>query len=261
MKIWAAVATMLLAVGIPGAASALCRIPPPPAQRVTLEEGASSASLTKGRGTWSGGSMVLEARDGNARSAYIRAADDVRFGENDNDYEGGAYLAVRPHVIADVIGSFSPQHNVLPASSLQGDLDLRAGSGYGYQVGYASRQYATVGASIEHVGMDRYFRDLRVAGTVTFARLTNVPGVALSEGISMARYLPCDTENVALSTGRDVENVGFGTPPAVYHSLTISLGDIHRLSSRVGLNVGVGWYGLTGAYDRFEVRVALRERL
>ena len=261
MRRCSALATILFVIGMPTAASARGSIPPPPTQRVTMEVGASNATLTKNRGNWSSSSLLLEERDGNRHSAYIRAADDLRFGQNDNDYEGGAYLAVRPHVIVDLIGSFSPQHNILPASSLQGDLDLRAGGGYGYQAGYASRQYSTVGASIENLGMDRYFRDLRVAGTVTFARLTNVPGIALSEGVSMARYLPCDTENLALSTGRDVENVGIGAPPAVYHSLTVFLGDTHRLSSRTGLDLGLGWYGLTGAYDRFEVRVALRERL
>ncbi len=261
MKRWLQPVTIALAVAIPGRAAALCALPPPPTQRVVIQEGASAATLTKGRGAWSGASLLVVARDGNTRSAYVRAADDVRFGENDNEYEAGTYLAVRPHVIADLIGSFSPQHNVLPASSAQGDLDLRAGGGYGYQVGYATRQYTSLGAAIEHVGMDRYFRDLRFAGTLTFARLSDVPGIALSEGVSMARYLPCDTENISLSTGRDVENVGFGTPPAVYHSLSLYLGDTHRLSSRIGLAIGMGWYGLTGAYDRFEVRVALRERL
>ncbi len=261
MKRRLVLATVALAVTIPGHVAARCALPPPPTQRVVLQEGASAATLTKGRGNWSGASVLVVARDGNKRSAYVRAADDVRFGEDDNEYEAGTYLAVTPHVIADLIGSFSPQHNVLPASSAQGDLDLRAGGGYGYQAGYATRQYTSVGASIEHVGMDRYFRDLRLAGTITFARLSNVPGIALSEGVSMARYLPCDTENFALSTGRDVENVGFGTPPAVYHSLSFSLGDTHRLSSRIGLAIAMGWYGLTGAYDRLEVRVALRERL
>ncbi|MGC8486494.1 MAG: YaiO family outer membrane beta-barrel protein, partial [Candidatus Baltobacteraceae bacterium] len=141
MRQWPALATMLLVLGMPSAASALCTIPPPPAQRVTLEEGTSSATLTKNRGNWSSSSLVLEERDGNKHSAYVRAADDVRFGQNDNDYEGGAYLAVRPHAIVDIIGSFSPQHNILPASSVQGDIDLRSGAGYGYQAGYASRQY------------------------------------------------------------------------------------------------------------------------
>ncbi len=261
MKRWLAVAAVAFAVALPAGAEAICRIPPPPTQRVTVEEGVSSATLTKGRGSWNSSSLLLEARDGNKRSAYIRAADDVRFGENDNEYEGGAYLALTPHAIADLIGSFSPQHHVLPASSVQGDMDFRAGAGYGYQVGYAARRYSAVDAAIGHLGMDRYFRDLRLAGTLTFARLSNIPGVALSEGISLARYLPCDTENIAFSTGRDVENVGVGTPPAVYHSLAIFLGDTHRLTPHVGLNFGVGWYGLTGAYDRFEVRVALRERL
>uniref|UniRef100_E6Q420 YaiO beta-barrel domain-containing protein n=1 Tax=mine drainage metagenome TaxID=410659 RepID=E6Q420_9ZZZZ len=261
MKRWFAFAVASMAAGIPVHVSALCRLPTPPAQRVVVEEGASSAALTKGRGSWSSGSLLVLARDGNERSAYVRAADDVRFGQNDNEYEGGAYLAVTPHVIADIIGSFSPQHNVLPASSAQGDLDFRSGAGYGYQMGYATRQYSTVGASIEHVGMNRYFRDLRLAGNITFARLSNVPGLALSEGVSLGRYLPCDTEDFSVSTGRDVENVAFGAPPAVYHSLTFYLGDTHRLSSHVGLDMGIGWYGLTGAYDRFEVRFALRERL
>jgi len=251
----------LLAAALPATAEARCSIPAPPTKRVVVEEDVSSSSLTQGRGSWQENSLIVESRDGNTHSFYASAADDVRFGERDADYEAGAYAPIARHVIADVIAAFSPQHQVLPASSGQIDLDVRAGAGYGYQAGFATRNYATVNASIQHLGVDRYFRDLRLAGNVTVAHLNNVPGLALSEGGSITRYLACDTENFSVSTGRDVENTGVGTQLAVYHSQTFYAGDLHRLSSHVGLLIGVGWYELTGAYNRLEIRFALRERI
>lgn len=245
----------------PVVASARCSLRPPPPKRLSIEEGVSTDTLTKNRGTWHQTSLVAIARNGATQSTYARIAEDERFGATDTQYEIGAYRPVATHVIGDAILSFSPQHHTLPASALEGDLDIRSAAGYGYQIGYEARNYSAVGASIERVGADRYFRDLRVATTLTVAHLSNVSGLALSEGASVTRYLSCDTELFAVSTGRDVENTGFGAQLAVYHSLTFNVSDLHWLSPHFGIDAGLGWDELTGAYNRFEVRFALRERI
>ncbi|GAC1390674.1 MAG: hypothetical protein NVSMB31_07790 [Vulcanimicrobiaceae bacterium] len=251
----------LLGLLVPGAAIAACPFKEFPAKSIVLEGGLSSDALTQNRAAWTEHYLLLSARDGNRRSAYARAAADRRFGTIDNVYEGGVSLAASPHVIFNAAGSFSPQHASLPQSTLSGGLDLRAQGGYGYQAQYSTRAYAAANSASTVIGADRYFRDRRIALAVTFAQLSNIPGTAVSETLSYARYLPCDNESLSVGSGRDVESTGVGSALAVYHSYSYDINDVHWFSDRFGVNLGAGWYLLGGAYNRFEVRFALRQRL
>src|SRR6202007_3067870 len=103
---------------------------------------------TQNRGNWDEQYVTLVDRDGTAHSAYLRAADDTRFGQSDPSYEGGTYVAVDPKLILNAIANFSPTHQVLADSTLQGGFDARTGGGYGYQAEYAQRNFSTTIADI-----------------------------------------------------------------------------------------------------------------
>ncbi|MDE2481688.1 MAG: YaiO family outer membrane beta-barrel protein [bacterium] len=240
---------------------AACPFAEQPAKSVQVEAGTSNDTLTHGRGTWSESALDVVARNGNQNSLYARIADDTRFGSSDPSYEAGAYSALDKHLIADLTASFSPTHAFLPATTESGGLDWRSNAGYGYQVQLAQRNYAAQVASIQTLGADRYVGADRFALGVTLARLTGVPGTALSERASFARYLGCDSETFSISAGRDVELTGVGSALAVYRAYSYDANDIHWFTKRFALDAGAGWYVLLGAYNRFEVRVALRERL
>ena len=260
MRTFAALALCALAAASPLRVAASCSFKEFPSKSVQIEEGVSSSPLTRNRGVWHEDSLLVVARDGNKRSGYVRAASDQRFGLTDNVYEGGAYLGVSPHLILNAIGSFSPQHQTLPSSTTGGGADVRTGGGYGYQIQYTARTYTSLSANTTTLGADRYFADRRVALIISMATLSNVPGTAISEGLTYARYLPCDNESFNVSSGRDVENAGAGTL-ALYRTITYDANDVHWFTTRFGLDMGAGWSVLIGAYNRFEVRVALRERI
>jgi YaiO family outer membrane protein len=257
----AALALVVALAAATGFADAACSLREQPTKRVDLESGVSNDTLTQNRGNWDEQYVTLVDRDGNARSAYVRAADDTRFNQSDPSYEAGTYVSVDPKLILNAIANFSPTHQVLPDSTLQGGLDARTGGGYGYQLEYGQRNFTASTADIGTIGADRYFGVDRIAATVSLARLSGVPGLAMSEGVTFARYLPCDGLSFSTSTGRDVESTGVGANLAVYHAISYDVNDVHWFTPHLALNVGMGWYLLVGAYDRFEIRIALHERL
>lgn len=255
----AALTLALAAALVPAAAHAAC--PAAPAgPSVEIESGASSSAVSNDRGPWNGRFVSASVRGTGDNGAYARAERDERFGSADTSYEAGLYARIAPRAIVNVVAASSPEHNVLPQTVLGGSIDLREGSGYGLQAGYASRIYAAQRASLVTAGADRYAGTSRVAFTVTFAQLSNVPGIAMTETLQAARYLSCDTLAAAVSVGRDVENVAPGAPVAVYPTLSLDVNDLHWLSAHTALNAGVGWNVLGRAYSRLEVRVALRQR-
>lgn len=259
MRAWAAALALATAVFGPAAAGAACTVPAPPVKTVTVEAGAASDSVTRGQ-AWSERSLSVVSRDGNRFSAYGRLASDSRFGATDPSYEAGVYTALGAHVIANVGGAFSPTHTFLPATAETAALDWRTGNGYGVQGQFAQRNYPAQIARIATIGADRYAGTDRFQAGITFARLTTVPGTALTAHAGFARYLSCDDETFSVAAGRDVESTGIAGRVAVYTTYAYDANDVHWFSRRFGLNVGAGWTLLVGAYDRFEVRAALRER-
>lgn len=259
MKHTAALALAALSALLPLRANAACTLKEQPVTYVQVDEGVASSTLTQNRGTWHETSLAVVARDANTRSGYVRAAAVQRFGLTDAVYEAGVYAAVHPKLNVNLTGSYSPQYQNVAHTTLSAGFDSRAGGGYGYQVQYGVRSFRGANAAITSFGVDRYFKDRRLAASVSVAEISNAPGTAVAAGVSYGRFLPCDTESAGFSFGRDVESAAPGTV-AVYRTLTYDVNEVHWLSNRMAVNAGAGWNLLIGSYSRFEVRIALRER-
>ncbi len=238
-----------------------CRFAAAPAKTLTAEVGATTSSLTGNRDNWDEQYITIADRSGPTHYTYAHVARDQRFGLSDTTYESGAAFPLAPKLVANAMASFSATHNVLPESTLSAGLDLRGTLGYGYQAQYTQRNYDAAVADIATVGADRYVGDRRFGLTLTAAHLSNVPGIAMSAGLTYARYLACDTLSFGVSGGRDAENTGIGSNVAIYQAINYSANALHWFTPHTALSLGAGWYILTGAYDRFEVEVALHERI
>ena len=242
-------------------ARASCLVAEPPSKSLTVESGASASGLTGGRAGWQERSLAVVSRAGSRSSVYGRAASDSRFGSTDLSYEAGTYQPLGAHVIGNVDGQFSPTHAFLPATTESAGLDWRTSGGYGYQAQYAQRNYPAQIAGITSIGADRYVGANRFALGVTLANLTSVPGTAMSAHLAFGRYLACDEESLSVSAGRDVEATGVTGQVAVFKTYTYDVNEVHWFTRHFGLDAGAQWDLLIGAYDRFELRLALRERL
>lgn len=254
------VALITLMTAITGPAFADCVVSVPVVKTLDAEVGSTTDALTGNRGTWGEQYVTVSTRNGHTNSDYATIITDQRFGLNDITYEAGSYVPLAPKLTFDAIASFSPTHQVLPATTLEGGLDLRVGQGYGYQATYTQRNYPTTIADIATIGADRYAGDAHFSAAITSVHLSNVPGTAMSAGVTYARSLRCDNLSFALSGGRDVENTGTGANVAIYQVISYTASDLHWFTPHTALSLGAGWYLLTGAYDRFEVHVALHER-
>jgi YaiO family outer membrane protein len=259
VKRFLAAAGAAVAVALCGQAARAACTAPASERTLTVEAGATTDAVTN-RASWQEQALTVVSRDGNRWSIYGRAASDQRFGSTDPSYEAGAYSALGAHLIGNVEGSFSPTHAILPATTEGGGLDWRTNGGYGYQAGYTQRNYTAQNAGIVSFSADRYHGVSRFALGVTLAGVTSVPGIALTTHGTFARYFTCDEEAFTVSGGRDVEPTGTPGRVAAFKALSFDANLVHWFSRNWGVNAGAGWYLLIGAYDRFEIRVALRER-
>lgn len=241
-------------------AGAACSLGDPMGHYVQVDTGASNAAVSRGNLPWREQFIQAVMRDGNAHSAYVRAADDQRFGTTDPSYEGAVYDRLAPNIIADITGGFSPTHAFLPATTIGGGVDVRASRGYGVQAQYVDRAYTAQNAGITTLGFDRYAGESHFDVAVTGAVLSNVPGMAVSERAGYDRSAGCDDERFVISGGRDVESTGVGTNVAVYQAYSYNASDTHWMNPHLAWQAGAGWDVLVGAYSRFEFRVSLRER-
>jgi YaiO family outer membrane protein len=262
MRMWASLATAALFFTLASPVLAACPSADAVSHGLQLESGYSNDSLTQSKGSWNESYLQASQRNGKSSSFYASMANDSRFGVTDPNYEAGAYVAVGPSVLANASGSWSTTHQFLPVSSESVGVDARAGAGYGVQLQFGQRNYPMEVIDLRSVGLDRYAGDSHFAIKLTDAKLSTNPGDdALSETVSYSRMTGCDVESVSVSGGRDVELTGVGNNLAVYHALSYDVNEVHWFSSNFALNAGAGWYVLNGAYNRLEVRLAIRERI
>ena len=224
-----------------------------------LELGGTNDQLTDDRGTWNAAYLLGLYRRSDGLSLYGDASQNQRFGYADTQYGAGAYVPLTKQNVADVLISFSPQHHILPSSTIELGDDIRLHQGYGIQVGYRDSSYPSANVGVTSVGFDRYYGDDRIAYASHFAVLSNVPGAAWTNSLSWSRYLPRDVYTFAAYAGRDVENTG--TTIATYGSVGVGGDLLHWMTPSTAIHFGLGDYTLTGAYDRFEVQLGLRARI
>jgi YaiO family outer membrane protein len=228
---------------------------------VQVEAGWNNDQLTGNRVPWNEQYLNAIVKEGNGLTYYGNISQNERFSRHDTRYEAAVYLPTDTrHSNLMVDAAFSPQHDVLPASEIEGAYDLRAGGGYGYDGGFDERNYANTNVSIYTAGADRYFGVNQLAYVASFAALKGSPGVAFSQTMRWSVFEGADRFSVAASAGRDVENTGVGNNVAVFRTFVLDGDALHWFNSQTALHFGIGYDGLyPHAYDRFEVRLGLRE--
>jgi YaiO family outer membrane protein len=237
----------------------------PLADSTEIEGGLTGDALSNNKGGWD--SQYLTAMFSAPRSAstYVTASNNNRFGYNDADFEAGTYVpTATPHGTLELMAAVSPQHNILPSFNYLAGYDLRAGGGMGYDYSVAGRHYSgdvtgSLQATIQTVGVNKYFGNDYVDVSASFAKLSNVPGVATSYAAKWATYRANDSFSVTATLGKDIENTGNAI--AVFQTTGVDADDLHWFSKKFAWHAGLGVYNLAGAYSRIEARFGIRERI
>ena len=237
-----------------------CLFVDPPAKRVDVEAGSTTDTLTGNRGTWNEQYLSVATRDGPEHAAYAAVTSDQRFGLSDITYEAGAYLPVAPSsrsTPSPPLARLTRCFRIRPSKAASTSEPVTD------TVTRQPTRNETIPVrlrTLRRPARDRYRGNRHFSVTITAVHLSNVPGTAMSAGVAYTGYLRCDTLSLALSGGRDVESTGVGANVALYQTISYTANDLHWFTPHTALGFGAGWYLLTGAYDRFELHVALHER-
>ena len=172
------------------------------------EVGLSHEKLTNNRADWD--SRYLEASHSfrQRQTLYGMVRETSRFDLTDREALVGYYHPLAERWTGLIEASTSPQHHVLPKSSVFGELNFGAGGGWGIALGLRHTEYTATQTNLFLATVERYWSSFRVA----LAAYNNHPEGA---GSATAHRLVFDyyyTEKsrvgIGLTGGREVENVG-----------------------------------------------------
>lgn len=252
-------AVLFSAVCAGGAAAATPQ--PAPTPLATLEAGGSSEQLSNGRGTWNNSYVTYVNRSAPRAAAYGMFSRETRFGKSDPQYLGGVYLPVSANTIFNLELTFSPTHQVLAHHDISISLDHRLARGFGYTLGTARRSYPGLAVQGESVLVDRYWGSQRAAYTLSSVQLSNTGRWSFTHSVSYAYYYGAQALSqitVALSAGRDAENVG---PGVLLSSVTSArVGGTHWLGPGWALTWDAATTTQGNAYSRSGIQLGLRRR-
>lgn len=239
--------------------------PPPTARQphpvVDLEAGGANSWLNAGKGRWESAYLGATYATPSGFRLYSTAQNDVRFGSSQDVYVLGTSIPTKqPHGTLDVGHAFSPRSDVLPTNAWFANYDLRTGGGYGYQIGYVGRSFASGTAADYSLGMDRHFSDQRLGYFIAFSTLSRKSGIGVLQGLRWSKYLPMDNVTVTPAVGRSVESTG-KNKVAFHDVVGASVDELHWLDSQTAIRFDTGYYSVSRAYQRFFALLGLRVRL
>ncbi|HEY5900839.1 MAG TPA: YaiO family outer membrane beta-barrel protein [Burkholderiales bacterium] len=225
-----------------------------------LEAGFTRERLTRGLPDWK--SVSLEAvRQYHARAAlYGSVRQSERFGERDAQLGGGGYLPLGASWTAQAEALYSPEHQVLPHSSLFAGLSRTLAGGWGASAGLRRNEYTRTAAHVLSLGAERYWDQWRAAYTLYSGRPEG-SGSATAHRFQVDRYY-AERSSVGASfvTGREVENTGPLGGILTSEVTGAELYARHWLTTHWALSAAALMHKQGDLYERRGVRLGIRYR-
>ena len=173
-----------------------------------IELGASRETLSGGRPDWTGLSVEGAHRFAPRQALYGGWRETKRFDLRDTELWAGYSHPLGRDWTVLVEASASDEHNVLPKSSVFGQLSRALPAGWGINLGWRHSEYTRVGVDILVAGAERYWGNWRGAYTLYAGRPEGATtGVAHRFALNYY-YGEGSTLGVSATAGREVDNVG-----------------------------------------------------
>ena len=259
-------ALLLLAALLAPVARAQTQVPPPPAdaplklRMSEVELGASRESLTGGRADWTSTSLEGVHRFAPRQTLYGGVRETERFSLRDTEAWAGYYHPLGEKWTALVEASASGQHNVLPKTSVFGQLSRTLPDGWGLSAGLRHSEYTASRVNLLVLGAERYFGDFR-AGYTLYAGRPEGAQTGLAQRFALSYYYGEGSfAGISVTGGREVENVG---PPVGVTSTNVrnlTLTGRHWFARDWGLSWDLVAHEQGSLYRREGFRVGLRYR-
>lgn len=172
------------------------------------EIGVTHENLTNSRPDWD--SVYLEANHPfrERQTLYGLLRETNRFDLTDRELMVGYYHPLSERWTGLVEASMSPEHNILPRSSVFGEANYRIGGGWGVALGLRHTEYTSTETNMLVGTVEKYWSSFRAA----FAAYNNHPegaGSATAHRLVFDYYYAEKSRvGVGITRGREVENVG-----------------------------------------------------
>lgn len=229
------------------------------AQAFEMEAGFSYERLDKAKPDWK--TAYLEAAHTLAprQTLYAVLREVERFDRRDTELGGGYFHPFGPSFGGQLEASGSPQHNVLPASSVFGQLSWIAGSGWVVSGGARYNEYTDTHARVLSGVLERYFGGYRAFYGVYNGRPAG-GGSASAHRLGLDRYYGGERSRIgaAVTFGREVENVGPPTGVITSDVRALAVLGRHRFAPGWALTWEAGTHKQGDLYRRTGVRLGLR---
>lgn len=225
-----------------------------------IELGASRERLSGGRPDWTSLSLEGLHRFAPRQTLYGGVRETERFSLRDTELWAGYYHPLGPDWTALVEASASSQHNVLPKSSVFGQLSRAFEGGWGLNLGWRHSEFTRSGVNLLVAGGERYWGSFRAAYSLYAGRPEGgTTGVAHRFALNYY-YGEGSTIGIAATAGREVENVG---PPVGILSTDVrnlTLTGRHWMTPGWALSWDVVAHEQGSLYRRHGLRLGLRYR-
>lgn len=173
-----------------------------------IEIGYSRENLSNNQRDWTSSYLLGSQRFGERHVLYGGLRETRRFGLDDSEVHAGLYYPLATTWTAQVEGSLSPTHEVLPKSSVYGQLQKSLAGGWGLGLGLRHNEYTLSASNVVSLLAERYWGNFRGAYTLYSGKPEGASSGA-SHRFQLSYYY-ADRNSVGLSytEGREVENIG-----------------------------------------------------
>ena len=150
------------------AGSAAAAASPAPAVQTVeyTEAGASHESLSNGYGSWNEQYLRIVKRNGDRQQVYGELQSVDRYGKHDDAILVGMYMPLAPDLLANVEGSASNSHLVLPSSSVAAGVQYSSGSHWFEGLSFRNTVYDAGTVNSAAFTLEHYWRAYRLSYTL-----------------------------------------------------------------------------------------------
>ena len=229
-----------------------------PAWGLEMEGGFTKETLTNGKPDWR--SIYLEAAHDFAKrqTLYGGVRETERFDFRDTELTAGYYHPFTEHFIAQIEGSHSSSHNVLPENALAAAASWELTKGWVASGGLRYNQYTENDSRVLNAGVERYFGSYRAFYAIYNGKPQGAPSASAQRlGIDYY-YGEAGRIGVGVTWGREVEYVGPPTGIITSDVRAVSVYGRHWLTPAWAVTWEALRHEQGDLYTRTGVRLGLR---
>lgn len=223
-----------------------------------IELGYGRESLTNNYADWTNTYLLGSRKLGERQTLYGGLRETNRYGLADSEAHAGLYFPMGATWSGVVEGSYSGTHEVLPQSSVYGELQKILQGGWGLGLGMRHNEFTTTASNVVSVLAERYWGNFRGAYTLYSGRPEGASSAASHR--FQVNYYYADRSSVGLSytNGREVENVGPPRGVITTDVLNWTLNGQHWLTPSWALTYDVVYQEQGSLYRRQGLQLGVR---